>query len=213
MTQFSDFQISDALKKRIASLNFITPTPVQAGAIPPALEGKDVLATAQTGTGKTLSFIVPILEKLAKTESRSATALILLPTRELAMQVETHFRNLNTNPANNVALVCGGMAEGPQLQLIRRGARLIVATPGRLEDYLNRKLVKLDQVQILVLDEVDRMLDMGFKPAIQRIAAVPAQDSSDALLLRYARCQHPRSRPRVSEGSRPHRNWFCTETF
>ena len=171
MTQFSDFQISDALKKRIASLNFITPTPVQAGAIPPALEGKDVLATAQTGTGKTLSFIVPILEKLAKTESRSATALILLPTRELAMQVETHFRNLNTNPANSVALVCGGMAEGPQLQLIRRGARLIVATPGRLEDYLNRKLVKLDQIQILVLDEVDRMLDMGFKPAIQRIAS------------------------------------------
>jgi ATP-dependent RNA helicase RhlE len=170
VTQFSDFNISEALKKRIASLNFITPTPVQAGAVPPALEGKDVLATAQTGTGKTLSFILPILEKLAKTESRSATALILLPTRELAMQVETHFRNLNTNPANSVALVCGGMAEGPQLQLIRRGARLIVATPGRLEDYLKRKLVKLDQVQILVLDEVDRMLDMGFKPAIRRIA-------------------------------------------
>jgi ATP-dependent RNA helicase RhlE len=175
VTQFSDFNISEALKKRIASLNFVTPTPVQAGAIPPALEGRDVLATAQTGTGKTLSFIVPILEKLAKTESRSATALILLPTRELAMQVEVHFRNLNTNPANNVALVCGGMAEGPQLQLIRRGARLIVATPGRLEDYLKRKLVKLDQVQILVLDEVDRMLDMGFKPAIQRIAAALPQ--------------------------------------
>lgn len=175
MTQFSDFQISDALKKRIAALNFITPTPVQAGAVPPALEGKDVLATAQTGTGKTLSFILPILEKLAKTESRSATALILLPTRELAMQVETHFRNLNTNPANAVALVVGGMAEGPQLQQIRRGARLIVATPGRLEDYLNRKLVKLDQVQILVLDEVDRMLDMGFKPAIRRIAGMLPQ--------------------------------------
>jgi ATP-dependent RNA helicase RhlE len=175
VTQFSELNISEALKKRIASLNFVTPTPVQAGAIPPALEGRDVLATAQTGTGKTLSFIVPILEKLAKTESRSATALILLPTRELAMQVETHFRNLNTNPANNVALVCGGMAEGPQLQLIRRGARLIVATPGRLEDYLKRKLVKLDQVQILVLDEVDRMLDMGFKPAIQRIAAALPQ--------------------------------------
>jgi len=175
VTQFSDFNISEALKKRIAALNFVTPTPVQAGAIPPALEGRDVLATAQTGTGKTLSFIVPILEKLAKTESRSATALILLPTRELAMQVEVHFRNLNTNPANNVALVCGGMAEGPQLQLIRRGARLIVATPGRLEDYLKRKLVKLDQVQILVLDEVDRMLDMGFKPAIQRIAAALPQ--------------------------------------
>ena len=175
VTQFADFQISDALKKRIAALNFVTPTPVQAGAVPPALEGKDVLATAQTGTGKTLSFLIPILEKLAKTESRSATALILLPTRELAMQVEVHFRNLNTNPANNVALVVGGMAEGPQLQLIRRGARLIVATPGRLEDYINRKLVKLDQVQILVLDEVDRMLDMGFKPAIRRIAGMLPQ--------------------------------------
>ncbi len=171
MTQFADFNISEALKKRIASLNFVTPTPVQSGAIPPALEGKDVLATAQTGTGKTLSFLLPILERLAKTESRSATALILLPTRELAMQVETAFRSVNTNPANTVALVVGGMAEGPQLQLIRRGARLIVATPGRLEDYLDRKLVKLDQVQILVLDEVDRMLDMGFKPAIRRIAS------------------------------------------
>jgi ATP-dependent RNA helicase RhlE len=172
VTQFSDFNISDALKKRVASLNYITPTPVQAGAVPPALEGKDVLATAQTGTGKTLSFLIPVLELLAKTEARSATALILLPTRELAMQVEAHFNNLNTTPGNTVALVCGGMAEGPQLQRIRRGARVIVATPGRLEDYLKRKLVKLDQVKILVLDEVDRMLDMGFKPAIRRIASM-----------------------------------------
>ena len=171
MTQFSDFNISDAHKKRIAALNFTIPTPVQSAAIPPALEGKDVLATAQTGTGKTLSFLLPIMELLDRTESRTATALILLPTRELAMQVETHFRALNTNPANSVALVVGGMAEGPQLQLIRRGARLIVATPGRLEDYMNRKLVKLDMIKILVLDEVDRMLDMGFKPAIQRIAS------------------------------------------
>ena len=175
MTQFSEFNISEALKKRIAALTFTTPTPVQAGAIPPALEGKDVLATAQTGTGKTLSFLIPIIERLAKTESRAATALILLPTRELAMQVEAAYRSLNTTPTHSVALVVGGMAEGPQLQLIRRGARLIVATPGRLEDYLKRKLVKLDQVQILVLDEVDRMLDMGFKPAIRRIASMLPQ--------------------------------------
>jgi ATP-dependent RNA helicase RhlE len=175
VTQFSEFNISEALKKRIAALTFTTPTPVQAGAIPPALEGKDVLATAQTGTGKTLSFLIPIIERLAKTESRAATALILLPTRELAMQVEAAYRSLNTTPTHSVALVVGGMAEGPQLQLIRRGARLIVATPGRLEDYLKRKLVKLDQVQILVLDEVDRMLDMGFKPAIRRIASVLPQ--------------------------------------
>jgi ATP-dependent RNA helicase RhlE len=170
VTQFSDFQISDALKQRITALNYITPTPVQAGAVPPALEGRDVLATAQTGTGKTLSFILPILEKLATVQTRTATALILLPTRELAMQVETEFKKLNTDLRNNIALVVGGMAEGPQLQLLRRGARIIVATPGRLEDYLKRRLVKLDQVQILVLDEVDRMLDMGFQPAIRRIA-------------------------------------------
>jgi ATP-dependent RNA helicase RhlE len=171
VTQFIDFPISDALQQRIAALNFVTPTPVQSGAIPPALEGKDVLATAQTGTGKTLSFLIPILEKLANLEGRNPAALILLPTRELAMQVESAFKALNTNPANTVALVVGGMAEGPQLNLIRRGARVIVATPGRLEDYMTRKLVRLDQIRILVLDEVDRMLDMGFQPAIERIAS------------------------------------------
>ncbi len=171
MNQFSDFSLSPSLKKRLAAANFVTPTPVQADAIPPALEGRDVLATAQTGTGKTLSFLIPIIEKLQKVQSEAATALILLPTRELAMQVEKAYRLLNTGSNFSVALVVGGVAEGPQLQAIRRGARLIVATPGRLEDYLNRKLVKLDQIQILVLDEVDRMLDMGFKPAIRRIAS------------------------------------------
>ncbi len=152
---------------------------MQAGAIPPALEGRDVLATAQTGTGKTLSFLIPIVEMLQKTEARSAQkvegrsphALILLPTRELAMQVEQHFRAIRTSSAQTVALVVGGLAEGAQLDSIRRGARLIVATPGRLEDFLKRRLVRLDQVKILVLDEVDRMLDMGFQPAIARIAA------------------------------------------
>ncbi|MGC2163790.1 MAG: DEAD/DEAH box helicase [Silvibacterium sp.] len=173
MNQFSDFQISANLKKQLANANFITPTPVQAGAIPPALEGRDVLATAQTGTGKTLSFLIPLIERMP--QGKGCVALILLPTRELAMQVEQHYRKLTGN-YNSVALVVGGMAEGPQLQNIRRGARIIVATPGRLEDYLQRKLVNLGGVKILVLDEVDRMLDMGFKPAIKRIAAaLPAE--------------------------------------
>jgi len=171
-TQFSQFTLSPALQSRLAANNFVTPTPVQAGAIPPALEGRDVLATAQTGTGKTLSFLIPIVEMLAKTPERNAAqALILLPTRELAMQVETAFKAIRPNPLQTAVLVVGGMQERPQLDGIRRGARLIVATPGRLEDFIQRKLVRLDQVKMLVLDEVDRMLDMGFQPAIARIAS------------------------------------------
>lgn len=161
---------------RLNANKFETPTPVQAGAIPPALEGRDVLATAQTGTGKTLSFLIPILEMLQKPhsekmEGRGAQALILLPTRELAMQVEQAFKVIRPNATYSTALVVGGMNERPQVEALRRGVRVIVATPGRLEDYLKRKLVRLDQVKILVLDEVDRMLDMGFQPVIQRIAA------------------------------------------
>ena len=135
---------------RLNANKFETPTPVQAGAIPPALEGRDVLATAQTGTGKTLSFLIPIVEMLQKTEGRGAHALVLLPTRELAMQVEKAFRAIRSSKSHIVALVVGGLAEGPQLDTIRRGARLIVATPGRLEDLLKRKLVRLDQIKILV---------------------------------------------------------------
>ncbi|HZB88710.1 MAG TPA: DEAD/DEAH box helicase [Terracidiphilus sp.] len=172
-TEFSQFPLSAALQARLDANKFTTPTPVQAGAIPPALEGRDVLATAQTGTGKTLSFLIPVIEMLQKADlsTKGAHALILLPTRELAMQVETAFRAIRTHSSQTSALVVGGLAEGSQLESIRRGARLIVATPGRLEDFIKRKLVRLDNVKMLVLDEVDRMLDMGFQPAIARIAA------------------------------------------
>ncbi len=176
-TQFSQFSLSAALQARLDANNFVTPTPVQAGAIQPALEGRDVLATAQTGTGKTLSFLIPIVEMLQRTPERNAAqALILLPTRELAMQVEASFKAIRTHPLQTAVLVVGGMQERPQLDAIRRGARLIVATPGRLEDFIKRRLVRLDQVKMLVLDEVDRMLDMGFQPAIARIMTVlPAE--------------------------------------
>jgi len=157
---------------RLNANKFETPTPVQAGSIPPALQGRDVLGTAQTGTGKTLGFLIPIVEMLQQIKDRNAAqALILLPTRELAMQVEKAFLAIRPSSQQSVALVVGGMAERAQIDAIRRGARLIVATPGRLEDLLQRKLVRTDQVKILVLDEVDRMLDMGFQPAIARIAA------------------------------------------
>ena len=173
-TQFSQFSLSPALMARLNANKFEIPTPVQVGCIPPAMEGRDVLATAQTGTGKTLGFLIPIVELLQKATARgpAAHALILLPTRELAMQVEQAFLAIRSSSDQTVALVVGGLAERSQLDAIRRGAKLIVATPGRLEDYLKRKLVRLDQVKILVLDEVDRMLDMGFQPAIARIATM-----------------------------------------
>src|ERR1700749_1728827 len=114
------------MQKRLARANFINPTPVQAAALPPALEGRDVLATAQTGTGKTLSFLIPLAERMAS--EKDIKALILLPTRELAMQVLDSWRSL-TQGQGKSALVCGGLPEGPQLNTIRRGARLIVATP------------------------------------------------------------------------------------
>ena len=170
MKNFTELLLSPALQQQLANANFVTPTPVQAGAIPPALEGRDVLATAQTGTGKTLSFLIPLIERMAK-NAKGPQALVLLPTRELAMQVLEQWRNL-TRSQNTAALVCGGLAEGPQIETIRRGARLIVATPGRLEDYLERRLVNLSSIKMLVLDEVDRMLDMGFQPSIRRIASL-----------------------------------------
>jgi ATP-dependent RNA helicase RhlE len=176
VNHFSDFNLSAALKQQLAAAKFITPTPVQAAAIPPALEGRDILATAQTGTGKTLSFLVPLIEKMqAHGKSKDVFGLILLPTRELAMQVLEQHRKLTAN-RGSAALVVGGLSEETQLAQIRRGAQIIVATPGRLEDFLKRRLVNLSSIRMLVLDEVDRMLDMGFQPAIRRIvAALPAE--------------------------------------
>ena len=180
---FTDFAISDSLKDRLTKAGFVTPTPVQAGAIPPALEGDDILATASTGTGKTLSFLVPMIERLeeisepsGKGKKNPILALILLPTRELAMQVLEHYHKICPQLKNDAVLVCGGLSEGPQIDALHRGPRLVVATPGRLEDYLDRRLIKLSEVDMLVLDEVDRMLDMGFLPAIKRITGALPKD-------------------------------------
>src|SRR5580698_2681192 len=169
--------LSAGLQQKLAQFNFITLTPVQASAIPPALEGKDVLATAQTGTGKTLAFLIPIIEHLAAdAPARQVSALVLVPTRELAMQVHEQYENLRERKIAPAALVTGGMSEQRQIQAVRKGASVVVATPGRLEDYLRRKLVDLRYVKTLVLDEADRMLDMGFLPAIRRIvAALPRE--------------------------------------
>src|ERR1700690_688575 len=176
MQNFSELPISPYVKDRLSFAGFSIPTPVQAAAIPLALEGKDVLATAQTGTGKTLAFLIPIIEQLLQQNTPGIAALILVPTRELAMQVADQYDALRGKQLSPAALVVGGLSEGQQLRAIRNGARVVVATPGRLEDFLDRKLVNFRALRVLVLDEADRMLDMGFLPAIRRIAAVLPKD-------------------------------------
>lgn len=170
MNQFSELPFCARLAANLAKNNFQRPTPVQAGAIPPALDGRDVVATAQTGTGKTLAFLLPMLERLlAGGVSQGVAAVVLSPTRELAMQTNETFQKMAEATGLRASVVVGGLSENPQLQAIRRGAQVLIATPGRLCDFLERRLVKLDKVKMLVLDEGDRMLDMGFQPDIERI--------------------------------------------
>lgn len=176
MQNFSELSISPYVKDRLSFGGFSIPTPVQAAAIPEALAGKDVLATAQTGTGKTLAFLIPVMEQLLKQNTPGIAALVLVPTRELAMQVAEQYDALRGKRLSPAALVVGGLSEAQQLRAIRNGARAVVATPGRLEDFLDRKLVNFRGLRVLVLDEADRMLDMGFLPAIQRIAAILPKD-------------------------------------
>lgn len=170
--RFSDMALSPYMKERLAAAQFIEPTPVQAAAIPRALAGNDVLATAQTGTGKTLAFLIPVIEELLKNDTPGIAALVLVPTRELAMQVLDQYNALRGKKLTPAALVVGGLSEQGQIAAIRKGARVIVATPGRLEDYLSRKLFHFKHLRMLVLDEADRMLDMGFLPAIRRIVSI-----------------------------------------
>jgi ATP-dependent RNA helicase RhlE len=177
MKTFSELPLSPALRTNLARQNFVQPTPVQSEAIPPALAGRDVIATAQTGTGKTLAFVIPVLETLAKTPAEPGIgALILTPTRELALQIHEVFGTLAAGTGIRTAVAIGGMNEQSQLQNIRKGAQVLIATPGRLCDFLDRKLVKLRSARVLVLDEADRMLDMGFLPAIRAIlGAMPPE--------------------------------------
>jgi ATP-dependent RNA helicase RhlE len=170
MKTFDELSLSPALKSNMTRHGFIEPTEVQAQAIPPALLGHDVAATAQTGTGKTLAFVLPILEALSKKPIfPGVSAVILSPTRELAIQIEATFAKVASGTGIKAAVVVGGMNERAQLNAVRKGAQVVIATPGRLCDFLDRNLVNLAMVRVLVLDEADRMLDMGFRPAIQLI--------------------------------------------
>jgi ATP-dependent RNA helicase RhlE len=176
MTTFSELPLSSALQRKLGTSHFVTPTPIQMRALPPALDGRDVIGTAQTGTGKTLAFLIPILEMLQHESSRHTSALVLLPTRELAMQVYEQYDKLRSKNTAKAALIVGGLSEQDQIHTLRAGACLVIATPGRLQDFIRRKLVDLRQIRILVLDEADRMLDMGFLPSMQHILSVLPQN-------------------------------------
>ena len=177
MNNFSELPLSAHLQNNLLKNGFKQPTPVQAQAIEPALAGRDVIATAQTGTGKTLAFVIPIVHRLANEAPRGGVkAVILSPTRELALQIHETFVKIAAGTSVRAAVVIGGLGENPQLQAIRKGAQVVIATPGRLYDFLSRGLIRLANVNILVLDEADRMLDMGFLPTITRIMdALPAE--------------------------------------
>lgn len=172
MKNFSELSLSPAIHENLLRNRFLEPTPVQAQAIPAALTGTDLVATAQTGTGKTLAFLLPITEKLLQEDPKQrkiVRALVISPTRELAIQIASAFSEIARGTELRSAVVVGGVSEQTQLNSLRRGVDLVIATPGRLEDFLNRRLIDLRQVKTLVLDEADRMLDMGFLPAIEKI--------------------------------------------
>jgi len=171
MTKFSDLNLNPKVLKAVEEAGYTTPTPIQAGAIPPALEGRDVLGIAQTGTGKTAGFVLPMLSLLARGRARARMprSLVLCPTRELAAQVAENFDTYSKHLKLTKALLIGGVSFKEQDKLIDKGVDVLIATPGRLLDHFERGKLLLTGVQIMVVDEADRMLDMGFIPDIERI--------------------------------------------
>jgi len=177
---FTDLGVAEPLLRALATEGYVVPTPIQARAIPHLLAGRDLLGIAQTGTGKTASFALPILQRLAgkriKTAPRHVRALVLTPTRELAVQIGASFKAYGRHAGLSHTTVYGGVGQGPQVSALVRGLDILVATPGRLLDLMQQGHLKLDSVEIFVLDEADRMLDMGFLPDVRRIVrALPKQ--------------------------------------
>jgi len=170
---FADLALAEPLLRALGAAGLVTPTPIQAEAIPALLDGRDMLGIAQTGTGKTAAFGLPLLQHLARRaeglQPRSVRALILAPTRELAMQIDEELRKFGRFLGIRHALVFGGVGHTPQIRALEKGVDILVATPGRLLDHLDAGVVKLDRVQYLVLDEADRMLDMGFVRDVMKI--------------------------------------------
>lgn len=187
---FSDLGLSVALQRAVATLGYTEPTPIQVQAIPAVLAGRDLLAGAQTGTGKTAAFTLPMLQRLSESQARTAAprALVLTPTRELAAQVGESVSAYSQNLPLRAMQIFGGVGMGPQVTGLRRGVDILVATPGRLLDHASQGHLSLGEIEILVLDEADRMLDMGFMPAIKRILRLlPAKRQNLLFSATYAR--------------------------
>ncbi|QWD62003.1 DEAD/DEAH box helicase [Polynucleobacter sp. MWH-UH25E] len=180
---FADFGLDPLIQKAVAEQGYNNPTPIQAQSIPHVLSGSDLMGAAQTGTGKTAAFVLPIIQKILRHASNSASparhpirALVLTPTRELAVQVADNAASYSKHTDLRTAVVYGGVDMKEQVQVLRNGVEILIATPGRLLDHIGSKVANLSQVELLVLDEADRMLDMGFLPDLQRIInLIPAQ--------------------------------------
>lgn len=174
--QFSDFHLVNEIQRAIKDVGYEMPTPIQSKAIPSLLEGKDLLGCAQTGTGKTAAFALPILNLLAKNpkrlESKQARILVLAPTRELAIQIYESFKTYSKNLRVTSVAIFGGVNQGPQVSMMRGGVDVLIATPGRLLDLIDQRHLMLSKVEVLVLDEADRMLDMGFLPDINKVISM-----------------------------------------
>jgi len=171
-TEFKELKLDRRLHENINRAGYENPTPVQAKAIPHALRGKDLIVTAQTGTGKTAAFVLPTLQRLLEGKAGKTRALFITPTRELAAQIKQDINDLNTNTGLKTLCIYGGVNQNPQVRALKNGTDIIVACPGRLIDLLNQGHLNLRDIEILVLDEADRMLDMGFLPDIKRIIAL-----------------------------------------
>src|SRR3984893_16494192 len=212
MNTFSEISLSAPLRSNLLKHGYSKPTPIQALAIGPALAGSDVVATAQTGTGKTLAFVLPGIQTIgrliANPSPSGIRAVILSPTRELAIQTEETFAKMAAGTGVRTAVAIGGLNERTQLSSIRGGAQVLIATPGRLYDYFSRQLVNLSSVRMLVLDEADRMLDMGFLPTIKRLMEAMPSDRQTLFFsatiessVKHLVDSHVRNAVRIAVGS------------
>ena len=196
LTSFNDLGLAAPLLQALQTEGYTSPTPIQAQAIPAILSGRDLLGIAQTGTGKTAAFALPMIQQLAASKRRPARgtcrALILSPTRELASQIAESFRAYGRNTQLSVSVVYGGVGYGPQIRDLNAGLDILVATPGRLLDHLQRRTLRLDQIEIFVLDEADQMLDLGFIHAIRRLVPLLPQKDRKSTRLNSSHIQKSR---------------------